>query len=457
MSTEFIPRKIVDKNTRAWIIEADQAIPDLPEIPYPITVLSQLTSQTIDGIILIPILIQITYGNIKTVAYPINKITLNDPLQAPPIQQVVIGNDPLQAPIQQVVTHNDPFMYAIRETRIILHVNIGQLPISFLYSEIPMPGVGENSDFKSNLLHFIDDPTYTITTQVPAQGIYAILLIFNDIMKFYTEPFIEDAATFTTGDLQDRSTSVTCGFTSQINALIFCSIMIFIDKPINTLLFFDVNGKSKNLSHNDFITITNGCRYEPRNMLPIHAALQSLISPYSISGRQRLLSLIHQQNILHIIEDIKPNITYIFTFYTITDNLTDVEDTTHHFCFFPYEESDEDPQHKQCIIVDSWCGSGSRTNWARIMNTQIFLNLIKLIHTTDDINMQRKLINLLFYVPYSDESLFETEQEKLYRVFIFEVSLQTLQIAASQPIVNIGGRKNKSRKRKNKSRKRKNK
>ena len=458
MSGEFIPRKMVTKNTRAWIIEADQAIPDLPYTPYSIMVLPQLTSQTIDGIIMVPILIQITLVDIRMVDYPLNKITLNVPLQAPPIQQVVTQNDPLQAPpIQQVVTHNDPFGHNITETRIILvDPIIGQIPIIFFYSEIPMPGVGENSDFKSNVLDFIDDPTYTKTTNFPVKGIYAVLLIFNDIMNSFIEPFVHDAVTFTMGPLQDHSSSVTCGFTSQINALIFCSIMLFINKPINTHLFF-IDGVPKNLSQNDFITITNGCRYESRNMLTAHAALQSLICPYASSGNKLIHTLIYQQNLLETIQNIKKNIPYIFTFYTKSDDLTRIEDTTHHFCFFPYEEIGQDPGDKQCIIVDSWSGSGYRTNWTRIMNTQIFLRLIILIHTTDDINIQRKLINLLFYVPYSDESFFETEQIKLYRVFIFEVSPEVLQLALSRPIVNKGGRKNKSRKRKNKSRNRKNK
>lgn len=292
------------------------------------------------------------------------------------------------------------------------------------YFKIPIAGECLNSRFKSQLQDFIYDEDVLSKNEIQLSDskTYLVTSMFDSLVTKLTAQCCASVASFTKSlYLKGRARPTICGFTTQISALLFLSIEHTIR---NYPRLYET------LRDDNMQTIIEGCVEYIQERERLFMAFQAELCNYA-SRRDGSISENTPSSLCHSVsikfkETIMVGIPYI---YTLFDTLLN---TQHHFCVFRADSGDN------CIISDSWAGLGHRTNWTRIMNITEFLKFMELIHTVSSVKIQIQLINLIFHVPYSRRSEYES-QTHLYKVLVYAITPAEVERIENSPIDMLGG------------------
>jgi hypothetical protein len=221
--------------------------------------------------------------------------------------------------------------------------------------------------------------------------------------------------------LQGRAHPTVCGFTTQISALLFLSIDHTIKnhpdwvqtlRDDNLKMIIEECKKYINRRERLFVAFqAELCNYAQRKDGSVHENTPSTLCRSAVRFDQTTIMV---------------GVPYIYTLF-------DTHHTTqHHFCVFRADHGDN------CILADSWAGSGRRTNWTRIMNIQEFLDCMKIIHNTTIVSVQSSLINIMFHVPYVQTSEYSS-QKHVYRVLVYAITPDVVNRIENNQIDLLGG------------------
>ena len=309
---------------------------------------------------------------------------------------------------------------------------VGFLGMQISYFKIPLANECLNSNFKSSLQDIIDRGVSSRSINLSSSKYLIVPKMFDTIITRFTRICCDELDWSIS--LRSRADPTVCGFTTQISALLFLSIMKSIEDHIDWF--------QRPLTEEHIQVLTDECNAYALSRRKLYIALQAGICNYAsnTSGNNNPnspLMLCSSRPLSFTQTIINVGVPYIYTFYHDDNGVI----TEHHFCVFK-SESDSG----NCIISDSWAGVGVRSNWTRIMDVRQFLEIMTFIDTTNDLDRQRTIINILFHVPYRQESQYQTEQTELYRVFYYELTPERIRQIEIQPIDLLGGKKSRSKK-----------
>jgi len=301
------------------------------------------------------------------------------------------------------------------------------------YFKKPESGVGTSSEFISEM--YVDSDTSRTTVKLSEDNTYIVTRIFDQIIGHFAN-LCRDSVVSVSNQLKHRVTVNTCGFTTQIYVLLFLSII----QSMNTHATWF---QRPYLTDEQLTVVIDECETFVLTHERLHLAIQAEICSYSLttSGRQTkenpvsLCSRVDQHHFNQ--QTINAGVPYIYTFFN--SNRTGRLSTYHHFCVFRVDTNSD-----MCIISDSWAGdTASRANWTRMMQVDTFLHLMRTIHETTFLVYQRRLINMLFLVPYHDVSEYASQQQ-LYKILVYEITPAKMAELATKSLSSInmrGGRR----------------
>jgi hypothetical protein len=296
------------------------------------------------------------------------------------------------------------------------------------YFKIPLANECVNSNFKSSLQDYIDDPDQdhaSTNVQLSVVTTYVVTKMFDTVITNLTSDCCNEINSITKNQgLKSRAEPSVCGFTTQISALLFLAIQNSIQK--HSVWF------QQDLDDSQIDAVVEECKNYIRPRKKFYLALQSSLCNYSMkrdgSIHPHIPSALCRNAPVSFNQTIETGIPYIYTFF---DPITQM--TMHHFCVFKIDNTDY-----QCVIADSWAGSGRRANWTRFLDTSEFLQMMRFIHTTDDLERQRSLINMMFHVPYRTRGEYNS-QTGLYRISVYPLTRANIALVEATPIDILGG------------------